>query len=119
MSFYMKEKNSSGTPVLYRYTLRVDGFRMAYGDVEGKELSTKYMTFTGDELEVNYAASSSGKMRVTMTDESGKSIQSDWMTGDDIGAIVNFNGDVSAFRDHYVTLTFELYDASVYSFKFN
>ena len=31
MSIYMKERNSSDTPVLYRYSLRLDGFRSAHG----------------------------------------------------------------------------------------
>lgn len=119
MSFYMKEKNSSGTPVLYRYTLRVDGFRMAYGDSTGKDLATKFMTFKGDELEVNYATTANGKMRVTMTNEFGVSIQSDWMSGDDIGAKVTFDGNLADFEGQNVTLKFELYDASLYSFKFN
>ncbi len=119
MSTYMKEKNSSGTPVLYRYELRVDGFRRAYGDASGKTLNTKFMTFKGDELEVNYATSSSGKMRVTVTNEYGVSIQSDWMSGDDIGAKVAFDGNLADFEGQNVTLEFELYDASLYSFKFN
>lgn len=119
MSTYMKEKNSSGTPVLYRYELRVDGFRMAHGDTAGKEFNTKFMTFTGDELEVNYKVSANGKMRVTLVNEYGITIQSDWMTGDDIGAKVKFNGDLSSFEGQNVYLKFELYDADLYSFKFN
>ncbi|MBQ3100351.1 MAG: hypothetical protein IJC50_05100 [Clostridia bacterium] len=119
MSTYMKEKNSSGTPVLYRYELRIDGFRMAHGDAEGKELNTKFMTFKGDELEVNFKTAASGKMRVTLVNEYGITIQSDWMTGDDIGAKVSFDGDLSAFEGQNVFLKFELYDADLYSFKFN
>ncbi|MBQ4054521.1 MAG: hypothetical protein IJD17_02325 [Clostridia bacterium] len=119
MSTYMKEKNSSGTPVLYRYELRIDGFRMAHGDDAGKELNTKFMTFEGDELEVNYKTAANGKIRVTLVNEYGITIQSDWMTGDDIGAKVSFDGDLSSFEGQNVYLKFELYDADLYSFKFN
>jgi len=118
MSFYMKEKNSNGITVLYRYTLRIDGFRSAHGDTTGKEVVTQYMTFTGSALKVNYATASGGQMRVTMTDANGNSIQSGWMTGDDINASVSFNGSISDFAGEPVTLTFELYNSDLYSFKF-
>ncbi len=114
LSFYMQEKNSKGVKNLYRYSLRLDGF--AYQKAVGaKTLVTKPFTFEGESLEINYA----GNVKVTLTDTEGNSITSGWINGDSTSHIVDFDGDVADFEGRTVTLTFEMEDAQLYSFKFN
>ncbi len=119
MSIYMKERNSSDTPVLYRYTLRLDGFRSAHGDENGNTLVTKYMDITGDSLEVNFKTATNGKIRITMIDEYGNQTASEWLTGDEIAKVLDFGGALDALNGQSVKLSFELFNADLYSFKFN
>lgn len=107
MSFYMKEKTS--VPVLYRYTLRTDGFTSAMGST----LTTKPLSYKGESLELNFA----GEVRVTMTNAEGVSVTSDWLIGDEISKTVEFNDDLPVGE---ATLTFEMKEGTkLYSFKFN
>ncbi len=117
LSFYMKEyDNSKDCTVLYRYTMRIDGFRGVYGHEQ--TLTTKTFTFTGDKMLLNYAIAPTGKMRITMIDAQANSISTDWFTGDKVDGVVEFNGSVADFEGKSVTLKFEMTDASFYSFKF-
>ncbi len=110
MSFYMKEKShGGGVPTLYRYTLREDGFTSAMGT----RLMTKPLTYKGESLELNFA----GEVRVTMTNAEGVSVTSEWLTGDETGATVKFNGELP---EGECTLFFEMKQGTkLYSFKFN
>lgn len=110
MSFFMEEYDKSRKcDVLYRYSLRVDGFTYAVGD----KIVTKPVTFEGDSLELNY----NGEIRVTVSDMYGRSVTSDWLNGDEYEKHLDL--DLSAFKDKPVILTFEMKDAELYSFKFN
>ncbi len=107
MSFYMKEKAS--VPVLYRYTLRTDGFTSAMGTA----LTTKPFNYMGESLELNF----SGEIRVTMTNAEGVSVTSDWLTGDEIACVADFDGELP---EGECTLYFEMKEGTkLYSFKFN
>ena len=77
------------------------------------------MDITGDELEVNFKTGLGGKIRVTMTDEYGNSTSSDWFSGDEIEKVIDFGGALKALNGQSVKLTFELYNADLYSFMFN
>ncbi len=119
LSFYMKEwDESSDCTVLYRYTLRLDGFRGVFG-APGQRFVTKTFTFTGDSLELNYAAALDGELKITIEDTQGNSISTDWITGDDCNANVSFNGNLADYAGKPVTMTIEMNNASIYSFKFN
>lgn len=121
LSFFMKEKNESTDRIsLYRYTMRLDGFVSLNGSYEGDRVVTQPMTFKGEEMTINFRSSSVGKVRVTITDEHGNSIQSGWMRGDDTDQRVSFSGgSVSKFQSKTVRVTFELVDAEIYSFNFD
>ena len=111
ISFYMDEYDSSKKcDVLYRYTVRIDGFMSA----GGTNLVTKPLTFEGDSLELNF----SGEMRVTVADFNGNSVTSEWMNCDEISKYVDL--DLSSYRSKAVTLNFEMKKGTkLYSFKFN
>ena len=55
-----------------RYTLRLDGFVSVNAPLTGGELVTKPLTFTGRRLEINYATSATGQMRIELQDATGK-----------------------------------------------
>ncbi len=119
LSFYMKEYDESAKcTVLYRYTLRLDGFRGVFG-APGQKFVTNTFTFEGDSLELNYAIAPGGSMKITITDAVGNSISTDYFTGDDCDATVSFNGDLSQFSGKKVVMTIDMDNASFYSFKFN
>lgn len=119
LSFYMKEwDDNAGCTVLYRYTLRLDGFRGVYGS-EGQKFVTKTFTFEGDSMEFNYAVAPGGSIKITIADTAGNTISTDWFSGDDCDATVSFNGDLSQFSGKKVVMTVDMNNASFYSFKFN
>ncbi len=109
ISFYMDEYDSSKKcDVLYRYTVRTDGFMAATGN----KLVTKPIIKEGESLELNF----SGEVKVTMTDAGGNSVTSGWISGDEIARTVTFDGELTSDN---VILTLEMKNAKLYSFKFN
>ncbi|MBE6572889.1 MAG: hypothetical protein E7652_00675 [Ruminococcaceae bacterium] len=119
LSLYMAEHSSSkDCSVLYRYTMRLDGFRAVLGTAQGSTMVTKPFTFEGNSLAINCATADA--MRVTLSDFSGNAITSDWFAADSADYNVIFkDGNVADFQGVPVTLTFELKNSSIYSFKFN
>lgn len=109
LSFFMDEYDSSKKcDVLYRYTFRTDGFMAA----TGTKIETMPLVKEGDSLELNFE----GQVKVTMTDASGNSVTSGWITGDEIAKNISFDGTLISDN---VILTFEMKNAKLYSFKFN
>lgn len=119
MSLYMAERDEEeGCQVLYRYTLRPDGFRCA-GSKTPSKLVTKYAEHDGNLLEVNYKCSNGGYIRVTVTDVKGKSITSGKLIGDEISRSVFTKNELASLCPGAVKLTFDIENAEVYSYKFN
>lgn len=111
LSFYMKEKKTDyGTSVLYRYTIRVDGFMSAMGS----GLTTKPLAYEGDELLVNFE----GEIKVTVRDTLGNTVTSEWISGNEIDKLIAFNGNLA--ESGTAVITFEMKEGTkLYSFKFN
>ncbi len=111
MSFYMKDKTSDyGKSTLYRYTLRVDGFMSAMGT----SLTTKAMTYEGNELLINFE----GEIKVTVRDTKGNSVTSGWISGDEIDKAIALGDDLP--DSGTAVLSFEMKEGTkLYSFKFN
>lgn len=102
-----------------RYALRMDGFVSYHGRRRTEKLVTKRLVFTGDEMLVNFKTSGGGRMFVTIRDEAGKMAGSGELFGDKVDRIVDFDVDsLAAFAGRPVTVSFELSDADVYSFRF-
>ena len=114
LSFYMKER--SGRPILYRYSLRLDGFVSENGK-NGETLFTKPVVMNGSSLFVNYKAAEGGSMTVTISDGDGNSITSEPMTGNSTDAAVSFgSADLTVFEGKTVSISFTLNNAELYSF---
>ncbi|MEZ6076563.1 MAG: hypothetical protein R3C56_13160 [Pirellulaceae bacterium] len=65
---YWRERSTG----VRRYTLRQDGFVSAWASSQGGSLLTKPLIFEGARLELNFATSAVGSIRVEIQDEEGK-----------------------------------------------
>jgi hypothetical protein len=109
-----------------RYTIRLDGFVSLHAPLAGGELTTRVLRFSGRELEINYATSAAGSIRVEIQDEVGKPLPGYSLDdclehyGDSVHQIVAWKSDakVSILSGKPVRLRFVLVDADVYSFRF-
>lgn len=110
-----------------RYTLRQDGFVSARAGWQGGSLSTKPLVFAGAHLELNFATSAAGSIRVEIQDVAGRPIDGfslqdcSEIFGDTLSRTVSWkeSPDLSSLSGKPVRLRFELQDADVYSFQFS
>jgi hypothetical protein len=108
-----------------RYKLRLDGFVSVNAPLAGGEFTTKPFTFTGKQLEINYATSAAGQMRVELQDAAGKPIlgftleDCEPIWGDHVSRIVKWKAgdDVSTYIGKPVRLRFEMSDADLFSIR--
>ncbi len=127
LSIYVNESYAQPSAHIKRYSLRLDGFASLRGDFKGGTATTKPFVFKGSELEINYATSAAGYVKVAILDAKGTAIpgftvsDSYEIIGNEIKRIVSWNGkqDVSALEGKTIRLKFYLKDADLYSFKFN
>lgn len=106
---------------LRRFTYRVDGFVSVHAGVEGGELLTKPLTFSGEWLELNFATHDAGQIRVSLESPSGEILaQSELLTGDEIAHPVQWQAgtDLQAFQGRTVRLRFSMKNADLYSIRF-
>ena len=75
MSFYVQRNyGQRKTAYLERMTLRLDGFASLNAPYQGGEMVTKPLRFKGSRLEINYATSAAGGIRIEMQDSKGQPI---------------------------------------------
>ena len=111
---------------LVRCTLRTDGFVSVHAPYRGGELLTKPLIFEGKSLEINYATSALGEVRIEVQSGEGRPIegftlsQCDAIFGDQISRTVTWGGnaDVSKISGKPIKLRFVLKDVDLYSFRF-
>jgi hypothetical protein len=126
LSFFVSRNHLQKTNYIQRISLRLDAFVSVNGPYAGGEMVTVPFTYTGDHLEVNFATSGAGEIRVEVQDADGKPLPGlslddcDLLIGDRIAGTVHWRGQSSLAR--YVTkpirLRFQLVDADLYSFRF-
>ena len=127
MSVYLNEDYAQPSAKLTRYSMRLDGFSSITAPYEGGEFITKLFTFEGNELEINYATSAAGEIRVEIQDEDGQPLpgfsleDSEVIIGNEIKRIVSWKGNtnVASINSTPVRLRIHLKDADLYSLKFN
>src|SRR5690606_7987127 len=128
LSFYAVESYWTGTSsALRRYTLRIDGFVSVTAPMNGGELITKPLTFTGNKLNLNFSSSAAGDIQVEIQDEFGTPIpgftlnECSQIFGDSLERTVTWkNGsDVSSLENQAIRLRFRLKDANLFSIKFD
>jgi hypothetical protein len=111
---------------LRRYTIRLDGFVSLQAPLDGGELVTKPLTFSGRRMTVNYATSAMGSLRIEIQDAAGKPFpgfslaDADELFGDSVDQTITWNGtsDVGAHANQPIRLRFQLRDGDLYSFQF-
>ena len=121
ISIYYPEGHWSGDATrLHRYAVRLDGFVSRHAPYETKRLVTKELVFAGNSLHVNFATAARGFVRAVIRDDAGAELASLPAFGDSVDRILTFpsDADLGAFAGKPVTVTFELCDADLYSFRF-
>ncbi len=126
MSLYVQRDYGQKTAHLERMTLRLDGFASLNAPYDGGEMVTKPLRFEGNQLEINYATSAAGVLRVEIQDEQGRPVprfsleECPEIIGDDISRIVSWNqgSDVGSLAGKPVRLRFVMKDADLYSLRF-
>jgi len=108
------------TETLKRYRIRQDGFVSRQAPYAGARVVTKPMAFAkGRELLINFSTSARGRLFVTVRDDSGRSLRSIELFGDEVDRVVDFGKDeLATFAGKPVTLEFEMSDSDIYSFRF-
>ncbi len=110
-----------------RYSLRLDGFVSIHAPAgPGGELLTKPLRFDGSMLQLNFATSAAGSIRVELQHPDGSVIDgfaladSQELFGDSVGRTVSWkNGsDVSKLKGKSLRLRFQLRDADLYAIQF-
>lgn len=127
LSIYVTERTLQETGgVLRRYTLRLDGFVSLHAPLAGGELVTRPLTFSGDQLRINFSTSAAGAVRVEIQNAAGEAIPGFELQacheayGDDLDRAVSWKGqgDLAALAGQPVRLRFVVQDADLYSFQF-
>ncbi len=119
LSFYCYENHWSGdAAVLYRVTIRRDGFVSRRAGYKEKKLTTKPFVYEGGAFHLNLSTSARGYVKATLMDtETGETRASTEFFGDSTDKPIPM-GDLTAFKGKKVTLTLLISDADVYAFEF-
>ncbi len=124
ISMYLIEGHARVKPnLLYRYTIRLDGFASYRADYEQKVVCTKPLMFEGDTLTLNFKTSGRGYIFVRVLDYYGKpfeGFQSYEIFGDayDRPVLFDSGADLSKLKGKPIRLEFVMSDADIYSMKF-
>ncbi len=127
LSFFAREGVWRGNSMaIRRYSLRTDGFVSLNSPRAGTEVLTRPLTFDGNRLELNFATSAAGSVRIEMQDVRGNPYPGfalddcHEIIGDEIDRIVSWTGgpDVSKVTGKPVRLRFVFYDADIFAIRF-
>ncbi len=126
MSVYYSENYRHASHHIRRGVLRLDGIASLHADAAPGELTTKPLKFTGKKLELNFATSAAGSVRVEVQDAAGKPLpgftldEAPELFGDKIDGPYSWKSgeDVSSLAGKTVRLRFVLRDADLYAYRF-
>ncbi|MDB4864706.1 hypothetical protein OAI33_15575 [Pirellulaceae bacterium] len=127
LSFYAESGGWHGAgKILTRHSLRQDGFVSVHSTLKGGRLTTRPLTFSGSELELNLSTSALGYVKVECLTAEGTLIdsfafeQADETYGDSLSRKVTWGGlsGLKKLSGKPIRLRFTLSDADLYSFKF-
>jgi len=127
ISLYVQRNYAQAAACLQRLTLRTDGFVSVAAPYRGGEVVTKPLRFAGRQLELNYATSAPGSVRVEIQDAAGTPIpgytlrEAIPIIGDETrrgAAWKKAGSDVSSLAGRPIRLRFVLKDADLYALRF-
>ena len=109
-----------------RYALRTDGFISINAGIKEGHMTTKPISFSGNQLQLNVSTSALGSVRVEILTAAGKPIKGfsldecDLVVGDKINYTVSWNGssDVAELAGKPIRLRFVLAEADLYAMRF-
>lgn len=127
MSIYVHKDYAQPTGHLQRYSMRLDGFASVRSEYSGGELLTRPLTFSGKHLEINFATSAAGSVRVEIQTADGvpvpgfAAIDCREQIGNEIERTVTWRegDDLSELAGKPVRLRFVMRDADLYALKFS
>ena len=128
LSFYASGGKWHGEgSVITRHTIRQDGFVSASSPLKGGELVTRPLKFSGRQLDINFATSAAGTLKVEIQTPSGRPIpgfslaEADETFGNELDRSVTWQGstDVSQLAGTPIRLRVTLSDADLYAIKFS
>lgn len=110
---------------LRRFTYRVDGFVSFRAKPKGGELTTKPITFSGDQLSLNFETGNKGQLQVEVQGLDGQSLKGFTLAdcqpiqGDETDQLVTWkNADLTQLAGQPVRLRFVLKNGDLYSYQF-
>ena len=128
LSFYVSEgsRRNHFSKECRRYTLRIDGFGSLRASRHGGEVITRPLTFTGNQLVLNFSAAAAGSVRVELQNLHGLPIPGFSLDdcveiiGDDLERRVGWKdktnlGDLSG---RPLRIRFRIVEADVFSIRF-
>ena len=122
ISIYSPSKYRTEVNDLDRYVIRIDGFFSWNCKYKPGYVLTKPLIFKGPDLEINFATSALGYVRIKLCDEDGNELEgfdSGRLFGDSLDRPVDFDGDLKTLIDKPIRMRIEMSDADLYSFRFN
>ena len=128
LSFYASSGKWHGEgSKMTRHTLRQDGFVSVTSPLSGGELITRPLTFTGSRLDVNFATSAAGTLKIEIQTAAGDPIpgftlkEADETFGDELDRTVTWRGSSDARRlsGKAIRLRITLSDTDLYALKFS
>jgi hypothetical protein len=120
ISVYATENYYESTPGrVRRFVYRLDGFVALRAGVDGGQVTTKKLRFTGQRLLLNHVVRTDGALTIEVLNESGEAIgKSEPLRGDAVDAAVAWE-HAPNFRKGVIQLRFTLKNADVFSLRFD
>ncbi|CAG5000129.1 hypothetical protein DYBT9275_02397 [Dyadobacter sp. CECT 9275] len=126
MSVYVNQDYAQPTAHVHRYSLRLDGFASVAASYQPGILTTRFFTFEGSQLLLNYATSAPGEIQVEIQDENGKPVpgftfnEAGIIIGNEISRTVFWNSksDVRQLAGKKIRLKIRMKDADLYALWF-
>jgi hypothetical protein len=121
MSFYLINHYPMPTEHVTRMVLRTDGFASVRAGYTPGTLLTKPLVFRGTQLQLNFATSAAGSLRVEILGEDSAVLAtSDELAGDEIECTVTWKDqpDLGRLAGQAVRLRFTLKDADLFALRF-
>ena len=125
-SLYISEHYRHPDHRIRRLTVRRQGFASMHAGARPGEFTTPPLVFSGQKLQLNYATSATGSVRIELQDESGRPLPGFALAdmpelfGDEFDAVVKWKTgtDLAALRGKTIRLRVQLKDADLYALRF-
>lgn len=125
-SLYISEHYRHADHRIRRLTVRKQGFASLHAGAAGGEFTTPPITFAGRKLQLNYATSATGSVRIEIQDEHGRPLPGFALAsmpelfGDEFDAVAAWKtgSDLGALRGKTIRLRIRLQDADLYALRF-